>query len=100
MKMLHTLRKSPEDSAYIETGEEDIVSEDGRFVSEEEYWEKYYDDPDFIYEWKNGRPEVRPMSDVKGSRMYGRVTMRDALHALQNGDPEGAVRALRVLIGR
>jgi Uma2 family endonuclease len=70
MKMLHTLRNSPEDTGYIGTGEKDIVSEDGRFVSEEEYWEKYYDDPDFIYEWKNGRLEVRPMSDVKGSKMY------------------------------
>jgi len=70
MKTLHTLRNSPEDTGYIGTGEKDIVSEDGRSVSEKEYWEKYYDDPDFIYEWKNGRLEVRPMSDVKGSRAY------------------------------
>jgi len=68
MKMLHTLRNHPEDTAYIETGEkEGMVSEDGRYVSEEEYWEKYYSHLDFSYEWKNGYLEEKPMSDFKGS---------------------------------
>ena len=43
---------------------------DGLEVSEEEYWEKYYNDPDFSYEWNNGVLEVKPMSDIKGSRIY------------------------------
>ncbi len=43
---------------------------DGLAVSEEEYWEKYYHDPDFVYEWNNGYLEARPMSDVKGCKSY------------------------------
>ncbi len=49
---------------------EDELSEDGLAVSEEEYWENYYNHPDFSYEWKNGYLEVKPMSDVKGSRSH------------------------------
>ncbi len=48
----------------------DVQSKDGMIVSEEEYWEKYYHDPDFVYEWNDGRLEVRPMSDQKGSEAY------------------------------
>jgi len=70
MKTLHTLRNHPEDTVYIETGEEEIVSEDGRFVSEEEYWEKYYSHPDFSYEWNNGYLEEKPVTDFKGSKTY------------------------------
>ncbi len=46
---------------------ENGVSKDNLAVSEEEYWEIY---PDFVYEWNNGYLEVKPMSDVKGSRGY------------------------------
>jgi len=70
MKMLHTLRNSPENTAYIETGEKYTVSEDGRFVSEKEYWKKYYNRPDFNYEWKNGYLEEKPMADVESSLVY------------------------------
>jgi len=49
---------------------ENDVSKDGMAVSEEEYREKYYHDPDFVYEWNNGYLEVKPMSDVKGSKSY------------------------------
>ncbi|MCP4350602.1 MAG: hypothetical protein GY795_34475, partial [Desulfobacterales bacterium] len=31
-----------------------IRSEDGLAVSEEEYWEKYYEHPYFNYEWNDG----------------------------------------------
>ncbi len=70
MKTLHTLRNTPEDTEHIGTGEEHIVSEDGRHVSEEEYWKKYYSHPDFSYEWKNGYLEEKPMADVKSSIVY------------------------------
>jgi Uma2 family endonuclease len=46
--------------------EDEIRSEDGLAVSEEEYWEKYYDycgDSDFRYEWNNGYLEEKPVSD-------------------------------------
>jgi hypothetical protein len=49
---------------------EDTGSEDGLYVSEEEYWEKYYHHPDFDYEWNNGYLEEKPMTDYRGSRAY------------------------------
>ena len=50
--------------------EQDERSEDGLAVSEAGYWEKYYSHPDFSYEWNNGYLEEKPVSDVKGSRVY------------------------------
>lgn len=50
--------------------ETEPVSEDGRFVSEEEYWEKYYEHLDFNYEWNNGILEEKPVSDFKNVTMY------------------------------
>ncbi len=38
-------------------------SPEKRFVSEAEYWEKYYDYPDKVYEWHNGYLEEKPVSD-------------------------------------
>jgi len=34
-----------------------------KFVTETEYWEKYYDYPDVTYEWNNGYLEEKAMSD-------------------------------------
>jgi hypothetical protein len=34
-----------------------------RYVSEAEYWEKYYHSSDIIYEWNNGYLEEKPVSD-------------------------------------
>jgi Uma2 family endonuclease len=73
MEALQTL--SREHPAYREIyGEmpvtEDRLPKDGLPVSEKEYWEHYYDDPDFVYEWKNGYLEVRPVGDVKAGDSY------------------------------
>ena len=46
------------------------LSENGLYVSEDEYWEKYYAHPDFNYEWNNGFLEEKPVSDLDGSQMY------------------------------
>ncbi|MDM8515569.1 Uma2 family endonuclease [Desulfobacterales bacterium HSG16] len=62
----HVYHKKYEDSPLAENE----LSKDGLAVTEAEYWEKYYNDPDFIYEWNNGCLEVKPMSDVKGSKVY------------------------------
>ncbi|CAN2043816.1 putative restriction endonuclease domain-containing protein [Candidatus Magnetomoraceae bacterium gMMP-1] len=49
-------------------------SRDGMRVSEEEYWENYYEhsdeDSDFHYEWNNGILEEKPMPDYLSSKMY------------------------------
>ncbi|MCP4110502.1 MAG: hypothetical protein GY749_34100 [Desulfobacteraceae bacterium] len=45
-------------------------SEDGLAVSEEEYWEKYYEHDDIIYEWNNGYLEEKPVSDYQGYLTY------------------------------
>jgi len=70
MKTLHALSRTSEE--YRNTGfiSEDEVSEDGLFVSEEEYWENYYNHPDFNYEWNNGYLEEKPVTDFKGSEVY------------------------------
>ena len=71
MKTLKTLeRKYEKYESSPDTFVEGEVSYDGLAVSEEEYWEKYYNDPDFSYEWNNGILEVKPMSDIQSSHMY------------------------------
>jgi len=45
-------------------------SEDGRAVSEDEYWEKYYVHPEFSYEWNNGFLEVKPLTYRDGVALY------------------------------
>ncbi|MCP4352735.1 MAG: Uma2 family endonuclease, partial [Desulfobacterales bacterium] len=77
MEVLQTL--SQKDQIHQETYKktykdispaENDASKDGLAVSEEEYREIYYNDPDFVYEWNNGYLEVKPMSDQKGSESY------------------------------
>jgi len=71
MKTLKTLAKDSEIYESIrDTVDEGEVSYDGLAVSEEEYREKYYNDPDFSYEWNNGVLEVKPMADIQSSHMY------------------------------
>ena len=41
-----------------------FAPDDGRYVSKEEYWAKWYENPypdiDVSYEWSNGRLEAKP----------------------------------------
>jgi len=82
MKTLHALSRTREE--YRDTGfiAEEEVSEDGLFVSEEEYWENYYNHPDFNYEWNNGYLEEKPVTDFKGSEVcqWFLVLLRQFLH--------------------
>ncbi len=55
--------------SYDEHEEDGIQSEDGRRVSEAEYWENYYEDGDFHYEWNNGILEEKPVSDYEAYLM-------------------------------
>ena len=59
-----------EHNRYVHMAEPEIVSEHGRHVSEQEYWEKYYEHPDFRYEWNNGILEELSVSDFKNNTMY------------------------------
>lgn len=59
-----------DDSTYPEPVEGMPRSKNGLWVSEEEYWEKYYHDPDFTYEWNNGILEEKPMADYLSFEMY------------------------------
>lgn len=45
-------------------------SENGLHVSEAEYWARYYEHPEFNYEWNNGVLEEKPMADVQNSAIY------------------------------
>jgi Uma2 family endonuclease len=49
---------------------EEPRSEAGRYVSEELYWAEYYENPDFHYEWNNGRLEEKPVGDYAQYRLY------------------------------
>ncbi|MGB0388372.1 MAG: Uma2 family endonuclease [Ardenticatenaceae bacterium] len=44
--------------------------ENGLEVSEEVYWQRYYDHPDFNYEWVNGHLEEKPVSTHATVLMY------------------------------
>ncbi len=59
-------RQTPESAE----SEEMPRSMDGLQVSEEEYWQTYYHDPDFVYEWNNGILEEKPMADYLSFKMY------------------------------
>ena len=45
-------------------------SQAGLPVSEEEYWQFYYQHPDFNYEWNNGILEEKPLAKVRGALQY------------------------------
>jgi len=70
MTTLHALSRTREEYRNTAFIAEEEVSEDGLFVSEEEYWENYYNHPDFNYEWKNGYLEEKPVADHKSYLMY------------------------------
>jgi len=55
--------------------EEYFHFKEGSYVSEEEYWEKYYEESDCSYEWNNGKLEVKPVSDYSGYLMYKWLVM-------------------------
>ncbi|MCP4353111.1 MAG: hypothetical protein GY795_47275, partial [Desulfobacterales bacterium] len=55
---------------YRKEKEYTIISEEGLAVSEEEYWEKYYEHPYFNYEWNDGVLEEVPVSDREGFLQY------------------------------
>jgi Uma2 family endonuclease len=48
----------------------DRISEHGLWVSEADYWEHYYEHPDFKYEWVNGFLEEVGVSNYKNVKMY------------------------------
>jgi Uma2 family endonuclease len=41
-----------------------------KYVSEELYWEKYYDHDDFNYEWNNGYLEEKPLATYRQSTIH------------------------------
>ncbi|MBF0226543.1 MAG: Uma2 family endonuclease [Desulfobacterales bacterium] len=47
-----------------------VKSEAGKYVTEEEYWEKYYEYSDINYEWNNGILEEKPVSDLENIKNY------------------------------
>lgn len=62
MTTLHALNhSSPQEYGY---------SPPRQKVSEEEYWKKYYNNPNAVYEWNNGYLEEKAMSDVLTISMY------------------------------
>jgi Uma2 family endonuclease len=63
---------------HIETDHD--FSLEGKQVSEEEYWEKYYSDTP--YEWNNGILEVKPLSDFRSNLL--KIWFEALLHEYRN----------------
>ena len=51
-----------------------FAPDDGRYVSKEEYWAKWYENPypdiDVSYEWNNGRLEAKPWANAPQLYLY------------------------------
>ncbi len=69
-KTLKTLSRGDTEAYRENTPDWNEPPDDGMRVSEAEYWETYYNHPDFSYEWKNGYLEAKPMADVKSAEMH------------------------------
>ena len=54
----------------IKTNNDSTENISKTYVSESEYWDKYYELSDVIYEWNNGILEEKPMSDFESFQMY------------------------------
>ena len=67
-----------DDLEHIETDHD--FSLEGKQVSEEEYWEKYYSDTP--YEWNNGILEVKPLSDFRSNLL--KIWFEALLHEYRN----------------
>ncbi|MEE4359083.1 MAG: hypothetical protein V2I97_21625, partial [Desulfococcaceae bacterium] len=70
LQILHENRKIKNIRPPVKNIPEEEISEDGKAVSEAEYWEKYYNHPVFSYEWNNGYLEEKPVTDYAGFLMY------------------------------
>ena len=66
-----------EDNLYIKDKEMEIerVSEHGKYATEAEYWENYYEHPDFKYEWVDGRLEEAGVSNIATYSMLKWIRM-------------------------
>ena len=65
--------------------------DDGRYVSEEEYWAIWYEHPDASYEWNNGYLEAKPLSNQLQFRLYKwfLILLEHYLQASQSGQMMG-----------
>lgn len=59
------------DTTHRADEEQAVLSgDDGRSISEEQYWANYYQNTEFTYEWNNGRLEQKPMTDYAQFLLY------------------------------
>jgi Uma2 family endonuclease len=68
--LTNTTKKRDSQVRYLNEEIEGLHSADGLRVSEAEYWETYYHDPDVQYEWNDGILEEKPMADYQSSEVY------------------------------
>jgi len=59
----------PTDLATLQPPEAKKETQPAQFVSEAEYWEKYYE-ADIVYEWNDGKLEEKPVSDWQTWLIY------------------------------
>ena len=73
---------------------EEAASLHGLHVTEEEYWENYYEKSDVSYEWNNGILEEKPVPDYRRVTMYG--WFQQLLHSYLETNPVGKMLFLEV----
>jgi hypothetical protein len=78
-----------------------MKSYDGMHVSEEEYWQKYYDFPDVSLEWNNGILEEKPVSDKESYDLYAWIhrVISQNLHTFKEGSLVGLEIGFRLDVG-
>ena len=69
-------------------------SQNGSWVSEETYWEVYYDHPEANYEWNNGYLEEKPVSSNTTYLMYKWLLM--LLHCYMEAHPLAKMAGLEM----
>ncbi|CAN2042351.1 Protein containing DUF820 [Candidatus Magnetomoraceae bacterium gMMP-15] len=81
-----------------DTKDTEIYPKEGMRVSEEEYWEKYYEYPNRCFEWNNGVLEERPVGDYLSFEMYRWffILLDQYLKNLKNAKPVGLEMGFRL----
>ncbi|CAN2049339.1 putative restriction endonuclease domain-containing protein [Candidatus Magnetomoraceae bacterium gMMP-1] len=84
----------------VKDEDSEIYPQEGMRVSEEEYWEKYYEYPGRCFEWNNGVLEERPVGDYLSFKMYRWffILLDQYLKNLKNAEPVGLEMGFRLSI--
>jgi len=70
------------------------ITNNSKYVTEQEYWNQYYEMKDVCYEWCNGQLEEKPMADLASFIMYTWFLL--LLNEYFRTYPEGTIVGLEI----